>query len=224
MKTNLNRINHRFFIKWSKPSLYRSALAAFMSALIAFPPGVVLAAPSGGSVSAGGANVSVSGNTTTINQTTGKAVIDWQSFGIKAHETVNFLQPGAAAAILNRVTGAEASQILGALNANGRVFLVNPNGILFGSGARVDVAGLMASTLNIRNEDFMAGNFQFAQDPAAQLSYVINRGSIKVADNGFAYLVAPGVENSGLIVAKGGHVALASGRQAYVDFSGEGLG
>ncbi|AHF89154.1 hemagglutinin [Opitutaceae bacterium TAV5] len=211
------------FMKTEKQSFTRGLLASVLSGLMAVLPSMAYARPTGGKVVAGEASISSGGNTTTINQLTNKAIIDWQQFGINANEAVRFLQPGAASVILNRVTGADASKILGALSANGRVFLLNPNGILFGPGSRVDVAGLMASTLGIRNEDFMAGNYTFTQDPAAQLAYVVNHGRITVADNGFAWLVAPGVENAGIIVAKGGHVALASGKQAYVDFSGDGL-
>src|SRR5690349_8407697 len=116
-----------------------------------------LAAPTGGQVSAGQGGITQSGTTTTITQTTPKLAINWQSFGIAGNETVNFVQPGSNAVALNRVLGTEASQIMGRLNANGQVFLLNPNGVLFGKTAQVSVGGLVASTLGLSDADFMGG-------------------------------------------------------------------
>lgn len=90
------------------------------------------------------------------------AIINWSSFSISNGQTVRFDQLTAGSAVLNRVTGSSASNILGTLQSNGRVFLLNPNGIVFGAGSRVDTAGLLASTLNISDEDFLAGNYRFS--------------------------------------------------------------
>ncbi|AHF92031.1 hemagglutinin [Opitutaceae bacterium TAV5] len=201
----------------------RFVSAVFMSALTLLGQIRAYAGPGGGQVVAGSANISANGASTSIHQLSDKAIINWNSFSIGAGESVRFIQPGAAAVALNRVTGKETSNIQGALTANGNIFLVNPNGILFGAGARVDVAGLMASTFDISNASFMAGKYNFAQNPAADPSFVINRGQITVGDNGFVYLVAPSVHNSGLIVANMGQVALASGDRFTVDFGGDGL-
>src|ERR1700722_5037164 len=117
----------------------------------------VLAAPSGGTVSGGAATITHSGSVTDITQSTGRAIIDWRSFNIAAGETVKFLQPSSSSVALNRISGAAPSSIYGVLTANGTVILVNPDGILFGPGSRVDVGGLVATTANISNADFMAG-------------------------------------------------------------------
>ncbi len=124
---------------------------------------------------------------------------------------------------LNRVIGTDPSVILGHLQSNGRIFLLNPNGILFGAGAQIDVGGLLATTLQIRNDDFMAGRYLFAQDPLKGLHTVINRGTIQVSDHGFVFLAAPGVSNEGLIVATLGKVVLGSGQTLTIDLMGDGL-
>ncbi|MEG1938631.1 MAG: filamentous hemagglutinin N-terminal domain-containing protein, partial [Akkermansia sp.] len=204
-------------------ALYLGTAAILSGVLFFSSTPIAWALPSGGSVVGGEAIINQGGNTTTINQITDKAIIDWQKFGISADEALHFLQPGQSSVILNRVTGNESSSIFGELTANGRVFIINPNGILFGAGSSIDVAGLVATTLNIKNEDFMSGNYSFTQDEAAKLAYVVNEGRITIGDNGFAYLVAPGVQNKGIIVAKAGQVVMASGKQAYIDFSGDGL-
>ncbi len=186
-------------------------------------PVIVQAAPQGGNVIAGEAAISVNEAATVIDQFTDKAIINWRGFSIDINELVRFIQPGAGSVALNRVTGAEASAILGELTANGRVFLLNPNGILFGAGAKIDVGALTATTFDIEDGDFLAGRYRFRQDPDHDSSYVINRGEIKVAENGFAYLVAPSVGNEGLIIAEMGRVVLGSGDEFTIDFSGDGL-
>ena len=145
------------------------------------------------------------------------SVVDWQSFSIGAGETTRFIQQNAASAILNRVTGTQMSELLGNLTSNGRVFLINGNGILVGEGATIDTAGLVMSTLNITNEDFLAGNYAFNGDETA--GSIVNRGYIKTAPGGEVILLAPrivneaieGVENSGLIETPGGELILAAG-------------
>ena len=187
-------------------------------------PDPVMALPAGGKVAAGSAGVSKpSGQTLNINQLTDKAIINWKGFSINVNELVRFIQPSSKSIVLNRVTGIDPSSILGQLVANGRVFIVNPNGILFGPKATVDVAGLLATTLNIKDSDFMAGKFNFSQGPGKSPSYVINQGQIKVSDNGFVFLVAPGVSNEGLIIANLGKVVMGSGERLTVDFMGDGL-
>ncbi len=173
---------------------------------------------------AGSANISQpNGQTLNINQSTDRATINWRGFSINVNELVRFTQPSSRSIVLNRVTGVDPSSILGRLIANGRVFVVNPNGVFFGPNSVVDVAGLLATTFTIRDSDFMAGRFNFAQDPAKQPAYVINNGQIKVSDNGFVFLVAPGFANNGLIIANLGKVVMGSGETLTVDFMGDGL-
>ena len=116
------------------------------------------AGPAGGQVTAGSATINQAGSATTINQTSNKAAIDWAKFSVGSSESVRFNQPGASSITLNRVTGAESSAIMGKVSANGQVFILNPNGVLFGAGAQVNVGGLVASTLRLDNANFMAGN------------------------------------------------------------------
>ena len=105
------------------------------------------AAPAGGQVTSGSASVSHSGATTTIAQSSQNVSLSWQSFNIGKSETVNFVQPPAQSIAVNRILDTHGSQIFGRLNANGQVWLINPNGMLFGRDAQVNVGGLVASTL-----------------------------------------------------------------------------
>ena len=180
--------------------------------------------PTGGNVVGGAANIVDRGNgTLDINQSTGKAIINWKDFSIGANETVNFRQPGGKSVTLNRVVGNDPSAIFGRLNANGTVMLVNPNGVVFGKGARIDVGGLVATTANISDKDFLAGNYKFNQASTKANAAIVNEGTISIKDSGLAALVAPSVRNSGVIEAKLGRVALAGAKTVTVDFQGDGL-
>ncbi|MDX2074727.1 MAG: MBG domain-containing protein [Alphaproteobacteria bacterium] len=181
------------------------------------------ALPAGGNVVAGQAAIATSGTTTNITQATNRALIEWSNFDIGQNETANFIQPSSAAIALNRVVGAtSASQINGALNANGNVIIVNSQGVMFGAGAAVNVGGLVATTADIDNNRFMNGDLTFdkAGNPNAVVS---NSGNINVADGGLALLVGPSVTNDGLIQANLGKVQLASGDTFAVDMYGDGL-
>ena len=181
--------------------------------------GGAYALPVGGAVSAGSATIGSGGGTTTITQASQNAAINWQSFNIGTGETVNFVQPNASATALNRVLGADPSSILGSLNANGKVFLVNPNGIVFGQGASVNVGGLVGSTRGISDSDFMAGHYNFEGDGAGS---VVNHGSIN-AKGGSVALLGANVSNQGVIQAQMGSVALAAGNAFTLDVAGDGL-
>lgn len=174
--------------------------------------------PAGGDVTAGQAAIQQANGQMTITQSTDRAIIQWQSFSIGSGESVRFIQPGALSAILNRVVGVDPSVILGALQANGQVFLINPNGVVFGPGSQVDVAGLVVSTLNLSDQDFLAGTIDLTQDANQALRSVINQGTIRIQDNGMLVLAAPVLSNEGLIVANQGRVALAAGESASVSF------
>ena len=176
--------------------------------------------PSGGVVAAGAATIATGATTVTVTQSSKAAAIDWTSFNIGTGKGVRFDQPDASSVTLNRVTGGDASVILGNLTANGRVFLVNANGVLFGRGAQVDVGGLVASTLDISNADFMAGRYSFSGSSGAA---VLNRGTLTAADGGFVALLGANVSNEGVIVARLGTVALAAGQGVTLDVAGDGL-
>jgi filamentous hemagglutinin family protein len=155
-----------------------------------------------------------------VTQGSDKAIIDWRSFSIANGEVTRFIQSGSGAIALNRVTGDQASVLNGQLTANGQIFLINPNGILFGAGAQVDVAGLVATTADIDNEAFLAGDYSFnIASPLADAA-VINEGSINA---GLVALVAPSVRNSGTIVAELGTVSLGAAQRFTLDLAGDGL-
>ncbi|MGA8786899.1 MAG: filamentous hemagglutinin N-terminal domain-containing protein, partial [Polaromonas sp.] len=178
------------------------------------------AQPVGGVVSAGAATIGGTSGNMTITQTTPNVAINWQSFGIKAGESVQFVQPGSSSVALNRVIGADPSSILGSLSSNGKVFLVNPNGILFGQGASVNVGGLLASTLAISDTNFMARNYQFS---GAGTGTVLNQGAINAATGGYVALLGANVSNQGVISAQLGTVALAAGNAVTLDMAGDKL-
>ena len=180
----------------------------------------VIAGPTGGQVVGGSATISQSGPTTNVNQSSQSAIINWQSFSIAPKETVNFNQPNSSSVALNRVIGNEKSIIAGALNANGRVFIVNSAGVLFTKGAQVNVGGLVASTLNISNADFMAGNYRLTGTSGAS---VVNRGHINAGPGGYVALLGRTVVNDGVISARLGTVAMASGEQMTLNFGGDSL-
>ena len=197
----------------------RFALKALaVSLMLAFGSNIY-ALPTGGTVSAGSASIAGGVGTTTINQSSQNVAINWQGFNIGAGEAVRFVQPNSNSAALNRVLGPDPSSILGSLSANGKVFLVNPNGILFGRGAQVNVGGLVASTRGITDSDFMAGNYKFAGSGGGT---IVNQGSI-TADGGYVALLGASVNNEGVISARLGTVALAAGNAFTLDVAGDGL-
>ncbi len=183
---------------------------------------VALAAPQGGQVTAGQATIGQSALTTTITQSTARAAIDWQSFNVGARETVRIEQPSSNAMLLNRVVGQDPSAVLGRITANGQVLLLNPNGILFGRTAQVDVGGLMATTASLGNADFMAGRMQFSE-AAKPGATVVNEGRITAADGGSVVLMGREVANRGVIEARLGRVSLASGDAYVLDLDGDNL-
>jgi filamentous hemagglutinin family protein len=169
-------------------------------------------------VTAGSAGVSTAGNTTTINQASQRAAIDWTSLSTRANEALVFNQPNAQAIALNRITGSSPSELLGSLTANGQVFILNPNGVLFGAGSQVNVGGLVASTLSMSNADFMDGKHVFTGSGGS----VVNQGTLNAAPGGYLALLAPEVRNEGVMTASLG-TALAGRRQQGHAQSGQRL-
>jgi filamentous hemagglutinin family protein len=198
-------------------------LALLAAALMLAPQGA-LANPLGGQVVGGQATIQGQGTSTvTVTQGSQNAIINWYTFNIGAGETTQFVQPNAGAIALNRVTGGQGvSTIYGHLKANGRIFLINPDGIMIGPGGMVNAAGFLASTNDIKNSDFMAGNYKFTI-PGRPDASIVNLGHITASSGGFAALVAPGVRNAGVITANLGSVALASGNGFTLDFYGDKL-
>ncbi|OXJ13289.1 GLUG motif-containing protein [Burkholderia sp. AU6039] len=198
----------------------RAAITAV--SLIGFTALPAVALPSGEAILSGKADIlrTEDGRAMTINQHTDKLITNWQDFSVGGGERVSFHQPDSQSLALNRVIGTNGSRIDGQISANGRVFLVNPNGVLFGSGAQVNVGGLVASTQNLSDADFLAGNYRFS---GSSTQSVINNGTITAADGGSVALLGARVANNGVIQAKMGRVALGAGNAFTVNFDGSGL-
>ncbi len=172
----------------------------------------LFANPAGASVVNGAVSMQTSGNTLAITASD-RSIINWQGFSIGAGETTQFIQPTVNASVLNRVTSGDASQIMGALQANGQVYLINPNGVFIGNGATINVGSFLASTANVTDESFMrGGNLTFSEASGAG---IINRGTI-TANHGDVFLLAKTVENSGTIQAAQGTVGLMAGTQFFL--------
>lgn len=181
--------------------------------------------PTGGSVVQGSASIGQNGNAMTVQQGSGKAIINWGSFNIGKDASVQFQQHQNTDIALNRVIGSDGSQILGQLTANGQVWLVNPNGIVFGQGARVNVGGLVASTLNITDQDFRDGNYRFSRNlqGSGVVGGISNQGQITARDGGSIALLAPTVSNDGVLRAQLGTVAMAAGDRVTLSAGANGL-
>jgi filamentous hemagglutinin family protein len=183
--------------------------------------------PSNGQVVAGAANIAQSNNTLNVNQTSQNAVINWGSFNVGSQAQVNFNQPNAQAATLNRVQGSDPSIINGAIRANGQVAIVNSNGIIFGRTAQVDAASIVASTLDVSDHEFMAGGNKTFRGRSNSQAKIINQGTLTAKGaNAYVALLAPEVRNEGIIIAQAVNnptVALASGSQITLSFSGNQL-
>ena len=178
--------------------------------------------PAGGTVVGGTASIVQSSSTLiTIQQTTPKAIIDWQSFSIGAGNTVKFVQPNASAIALNRVTGNQASQINGSLLANGQVWLLNPNGMLIGAGGQVNVGGFLGTTHSLSNTQFANGEYRFSGGGFAGM--IGNQGKIQAINGGYAVLAGKAVRNEGLVQANLGQVALVGAKQFTLDVAGDKL-
>jgi filamentous hemagglutinin family protein len=173
-----------------------------------FSAGAARANPTNPVVVNGVASFAQAGNLLQITSTP-NTIINWGSFSIGANEITRFIQQSSASAVLNRVSaGRDPSSILGALQSNGRVFLINPNGITFGAGSQINVAGLVASTLNLSDSDFLAGRMRFTDGLG---NSVINNGNITTGTGGNVYLVGNAVTNNGIITSPKGDVILAAG-------------
>ncbi len=210
--------------RWKKGLRYgqsgRLANAFFFALVLSWQlsPALLYANPTGGEVVGGSASINAAGNTLTVNQGSQYAIINWQGFSISMGELTKFIQPGADSAVLNRVVGGNLSEIYGSLQANGRVYLINPNGVLIGSSGVINTAGFLASTLNVANDEFMAGGkLHFVGDSNAS---VVNKGTINSV-RGNVYLIAAQVINEGTITASNGTAGLAGGHDVWLQQEGD---
>ncbi|MFL5097984.1 MAG: filamentous hemagglutinin N-terminal domain-containing protein, partial [Xanthobacteraceae bacterium] len=199
-------------------------LALATTALLPLGIGFAVAGPTGGVVVGGEATIRDQGSrNVTIDQWSHRAIINWYTFNIGAGESTRFNQPDSSSVVLNRVTGGVGpSEIFGTVTANGRVFVINRDGILFGPNAVIDTAGFLATTSDIKNDDFMAGRYNF-NIPGRPDASIVNHGTITAQSAGFAALVAPGVRNTGTITATLGTVGLAAGNSFTLDLYGDKL-
>ena len=191
-----------------------------MTAAVLLSAATAQAGPQDGQVVSGAGSVAQSGASTTITQSSQNLSLTWKSFNIGAQESVNFVQPSASAIAVNRILDTQGSQILGQLNANGQVYLINPNGILFGAGAQVNVGGLVASTLDLNDSSLSAAARGFSGNGTGS---IVNQGSITAAPGGYVALLGNTVSNQGSISAPQGAVALGAGNAITLTFQNNQL-
>ncbi|MGE4357345.1 MAG: MBG domain-containing protein [Candidatus Omnitrophota bacterium] len=178
------------------------------------------ALPEGENVVSGSANFTRLDENTLNISTSDRVIINYDSFSIAEPEAVHFLQPSSQSVALNRVVGVNPSEILGVLTANGKIYLINPNGILFGPNSQVDTAGLVASTLDIKDSDFLNGNLVFIKNVDKVGASVINQGYIQAKE---AILLGSAVKNEGQIVTTLGTTVLASGEKITLGLDTAGM-
>lgn len=191
-------------------------------------PVVATGQPQGGRVVSGSATITQSGSpgqtVTTVQQSSAIASLQWQSFNLGAGDAVHFVQPSKDSLTINRISDIAGSNILGRIQANGQVWLINPNGIVFGKGAQINVGGLLASTLNSqdpttdlqknRTDLVLSGN---------SLASVVNLGHINAAEGGYVALLGHTVSNQGSITSDQGSIAMGAGSDLSVQFEGSRL-
>ena len=208
-----------------KPSSSLTAAARSVTAasLLLLSP-YAHAAPTGGYIVSGSGSISASGSagqsSTTINQTSDKLSLTWQSFNVAKAESVNFIQPSTSALAVNRIFDTQGSQILGNINANGQVWLINPNGMLFGKDAQVNVGALVATTLDTKDAATSQSSQRFFGNSTAVIT---NLGQIDAAHGGYVALLGHSVSNQGSINAPGGTAALGAGSAISLNFAGSHL-
>ena len=192
--------------------------------LVAMAAAQALAEPTGGQVVKGQAQINQTGasgaTTTTIKQSTPQVSINWQSFNVGDKERVNFVQPDASSLAINRILGSQGSSIQGNINANGQVWLINPNGIVFGKNAQVNVGGLVATTLDTANPGSLMGAQRFSGNSTAD---VTNSGLLNASEGGYVTLLGHRVSNQGEINAPAGTVALGAGSAVDLQFNNNQL-
>ena len=172
----------------------------------------------------GAGNISTNGNAMTVTQSTNKMIVEWNNFNIGSNASVNFVQPSASSAILNKVLGTGSSEIYGHLTSNGQVYLINPNGILFGGGSVVNVNTLIASSLSLPNDNVFINGILSSVDrgpvfqgSSASGSVIVDVGAnLSTLSGGKIMLFAPTVTNNGVINTPEGQTLLAAGQKIYL--------
>jgi filamentous hemagglutinin family protein len=185
-------------------------------------PGCLLALPKDPTIESGNVHIS-SDHKKMVIEASDKAIINYSSFNIGKEEKVQLLQPSSSSSVLNRIRGNSPSEILGQLESNGKIFLVNPNGIYFGKDSRVNVGALIASTLDIASQDFLQDNLSFFLQDKDSKAMILNEGFLTSSTEGAIVLLAPHVRNAGSIIANAGKVLIASSEHVTLDFSGNNL-
>ena len=200
-------------------SNHKRVIALYVTALTLFS-NVSQATPTGGEVVSGTGSITQSAATTTVKQATQNLSVNWKSFNVAPQEVVNFVQPSTSSIAVNRILDTSGSQILGSINANGQVYLINPNGILFGQGAQVNVRGLVASALDF-NDDQLSDNAKgfFGNGTGS----IINQGNLTAANGGYVALLGSSVTNQGLIKSPQGSVMLGAGNNVTLSFENNNL-
>lgn len=222
-------------VRNQRRALAAAALISVQSINVAYALDVN-ALPTGGNIRSGAGSINTVGNRMNINSSTNKMVVNWNSFNVGARAGVNFNMPSRTSSVLNRVIGNSKSEIYGQINANGHVYLVNSNGIYFGSGAQINVGSLTATTLdNLSNDDIVnryndgilpteANTPSFSFAGAVGVIDVADGANITTTSGGRVMLLAPDVNNSGVITTPDGQTILAAGKTIYLtkqdDFAG----
>jgi filamentous hemagglutinin family protein len=198
----------------------RVMLSVLAASLLVASAAYASGGPLGGQITAGSGQIQQLGNTTIIQQNSQTLALNWQSFNIAPNQTVDFVQPGSSAIAVNRIFSNTPSEIYGHLDANGQVWLINPNGILFGQGAEVNVGGLVASTLDVDDNSLTSNTRTFSGNGTGS---IVNRGTITAGNGGYVALLGNNVLNQGTISAQLGTVALSGGSAITLTFNGNQL-
>ncbi|MCI5053551.1 MAG: autotransporter-associated beta strand repeat-containing protein [Pelagibacteraceae bacterium] len=177
--------------------------------------------PTNPNITNGSAVINQSGSSLTIHQSTEKLITNWSTFNIGRNASVEFIQPNSSSSALNRVNSNDPTHIYGSLKANGKVILMNPSGVLFHNGSRVDVGALIATSLNMQDGNFLNNQYIFEKDGIA--GTVNNKGIINAFENGAVALIAPDVKNEGSINTPSGTTALLSGDKVTLTLNGNKL-
>lgn len=184
-----------------------------LAILAALHPTPLWANPDGAQIINGQVSIDTATPGVTTITNSPNAIIQWQNFNIAQNETTRFVQQNSQSAVLNRIIGENPSAILGQLASNGKVFLINPNGVIFGANSVVDTQGLIASSLNLSDQDFLTGNYHFVAGSNTKTGAIVNEGIIRAGKNGNVILIAPSIQNNGIIKSDGGQITLAAGQE-----------